>query len=542
MSGFGERFRRAGYETPKPLIVVDGKPIIHHVIDLFPGDHDFIFICNEDHLQNQSFRMREILEETGVRHRIHSIPPHKLGPVHAVLSAKELLDPHLQTIVNYADFTCFWSFEDFALAVSQPNVQGAVPAYRGFHPHSGGTTNYAYIRETDGLLEEIREKQPFTDQKTEEFASSGTYFFQNAGMMIHYLERQVAENINVQGEFYASSAFDLMARDKKDVLVYEINYFMQWGTPQDLAEYEFWSQKLAGLSRLQNGALPIRGTGATLILASGRGSRFTSKGYQTPKPLLKIGGKTILNQVSKVGEEKALCLISTLGPAAMGDVVKSNALSRQFSMQELSGGQADSASFLVDQLPADFEGTLTIFPSDTLFADESGGIPVGQALPVPDVLTVWAQTPSTFNLQNPENFGWIGLDGDDLWSSVKTAPSRINPMVMSGAFTFSSPALFRRLYQELCSSGSLVNGERYLDSMVQTAIEMGINVKVFTPSATVTLGTPYEFETYRYWQACFDLWSTHPYSLEKDIFIDPADVPAVREELSTTLHKAEEWG
>lgn len=47
MSGFGERFRRAGYDVPKPLIEIDGMPIIAHVIDMFPGEHDFIFICNQ---------------------------------------------------------------------------------------------------------------------------------------------------------------------------------------------------------------------------------------------------------------------------------------------------------------------------------------------------------------------------------------------------------------------------------------------------------------------------------------------------------------
>ena len=41
MSGFGERFRRAGYQIPKPLIEVDGKPIIAHVIDLFPQETNF---------------------------------------------------------------------------------------------------------------------------------------------------------------------------------------------------------------------------------------------------------------------------------------------------------------------------------------------------------------------------------------------------------------------------------------------------------------------------------------------------------------------
>ena len=46
MSGFGERFRRAGYTVPKPLIKIDGKPIIEHVIDMFPGETNFIFICN----------------------------------------------------------------------------------------------------------------------------------------------------------------------------------------------------------------------------------------------------------------------------------------------------------------------------------------------------------------------------------------------------------------------------------------------------------------------------------------------------------------
>ena len=35
MSGFGERFRAAGYAVPKPLIEVDGKTIIQHVVEMF---------------------------------------------------------------------------------------------------------------------------------------------------------------------------------------------------------------------------------------------------------------------------------------------------------------------------------------------------------------------------------------------------------------------------------------------------------------------------------------------------------------------------
>ncbi len=50
MSGQGHRFVQAGYQTPKPLIQVEGKPIIEHVLNMFPGEEDVIFICNEEHL------------------------------------------------------------------------------------------------------------------------------------------------------------------------------------------------------------------------------------------------------------------------------------------------------------------------------------------------------------------------------------------------------------------------------------------------------------------------------------------------------------
>lgn len=62
MSGFGERFRRAGYQVPKPLIEIEGKPIIAHIIDMFPGEQNFIFICNQAHLDEAGYSMETILK------------------------------------------------------------------------------------------------------------------------------------------------------------------------------------------------------------------------------------------------------------------------------------------------------------------------------------------------------------------------------------------------------------------------------------------------------------------------------------------------
>ncbi|MBU3619993.1 sugar phosphate nucleotidyltransferase [Polynucleobacter sp. JS-Fieb-80-E5] len=108
MSGFGERFRAAGYSVPKPLIEVEGKPIIAHVIDMFPGETNFFFICNQEHLDEQSFHMKEILQAYCPTGRVIGISPHKLGPIHAVFQIEALLNPDEQTVVNYCDFTCYW--------------------------------------------------------------------------------------------------------------------------------------------------------------------------------------------------------------------------------------------------------------------------------------------------------------------------------------------------------------------------------------------------------------------------------------------------
>lgn len=52
MSGLGKRFVEAGYQLPKPLIEVDGYPMIKHVLDLFPDVTNVTFICNEKHIKN----------------------------------------------------------------------------------------------------------------------------------------------------------------------------------------------------------------------------------------------------------------------------------------------------------------------------------------------------------------------------------------------------------------------------------------------------------------------------------------------------------
>ena len=76
-------------------------------------------------------------------------------------------------------------YDEFKSFVDETDCDGCVVCYTGFHPHMLGGDNYAFCKiqenNPDGTLSnkilEIREKQPFTDNKMNEYASSGTYYF-----------------------------------------------------------------------------------------------------------------------------------------------------------------------------------------------------------------------------------------------------------------------------------------------------------------------------------------------------------------------------
>ena len=74
---------------------------------------------------------------------------------------------------------------------------------QGVPSHSLGDTNYAYVRE-EGGCQDIQEKQPYTDNRMEEYASSGTYYFSSALVMKEAMSDMVDQGMDLNGEYYVS--------------------------------------------------------------------------------------------------------------------------------------------------------------------------------------------------------------------------------------------------------------------------------------------------------------------------------------------------
>jgi NDP-sugar pyrophosphorylase family protein len=518
MSGFGERFRAAGYNMPKPLIKVEGKTIIQHIVEMFPGETDFTFICNSEHLNHERFSMRETLNIIAPKGRIVSISPHKLGPIHAVLQALDYLDFSKPTIVNYADFTCDWSYADFCKYVKSTNCDGAIPCYRGFHPHTLWSNYYAYVPEKNFRALDIQEKKPFTDSPREEFASSGTYYFKSATIMKRYFELCVSNDLKVGGEYYVSMAYKSMIKDGLDVQVYELNHFMQWGTPADFEEYLYWSDTFKAILREKD--VPSH-KGALMLPMAGLGSRFQESGYDIPKPLIPVSGKYMavqaLMDLPQTDQQKFILRKDLIKLNQIKESLEASASRPIFTLlSSMTDGQASTCIEGIDGLDSNEPLTIAACDNGMIYdAEKFNSLMKSDKI---DVI-VWVARGYPGAIRSPKMYGWVDANnsGEIKNISVKKAlkDPRNDPIVV-GAFTFKKLDYFVKSVEKMKERGAKINNEYYVDTAINDSVSLGLRCVVFEIEYYICWGAPHDLKTFEYWQSCFNNWKSHPYEIEKD--------------------------
>ena len=505
MSGAGSRFVVAGYTTLKPLIEVEGRPIIEHVINMFPGESDFLFICSDDALSTTP--LRQVLQRICPRGRIVPIAAHKLGPVHAVLQVRELIRRDVPVIVNYCDFGMDWSYPDFRDKVKNLGCAGAIAAYRGFHPHSLGPNLYAYMRHKDNYLLEIREKHCFTNRRMEEYASTGTYYFRTGELLLRYFDQAVLLNLQTNGEFYASSPYNLLVRDGLDVLIYQVSRFFQWGTPDDLEEYLGWSDYFL---TAHNGARRMARKGSILVTMAGSGARFAKEGYTDPKSLIDVDGepmvRRVLRSLPRAGRRVVVCRTELARHRAFHSAVDDpgSATLQLVTADRPTDGQASTCLLARDCL--DPLQPVLVAPCDTVVAYDEKKYEALTACPEVDCL-VWTFQNHPHANRNPEQYAWVVAAGDGAVRQIicKQPPHgdlrKANGV--TGIFWFRRAMDLMENAEQLIASQSRVKGEFYLDSVIPLLIQKNFRVLCFPIRHYICLGTPDDVQTYQYWAPYF---------------------------------------
>jgi len=245
MAGFGNRFVEAGYRDPKPLITVNGKRILEYICGMFDKEDELIFICNDYHLATTP--MKKIILEIRPDATVVLVPSHKKGPVYTMAGMESYIDDNEEVIVCYCDNPYLWNYTEFKKWIKESESDGCILSHVGFHPHRLSSTFMAYMKESNLVVSEIKEKEPYTEDPMQEHASTGTYYFKKGSYIKKYFQQLMDSDINYNGEYYVTLVYNLLIQDNLKVTCYPTDFVTVFGTPEEVENFEAWQTILGGL-------------------------------------------------------------------------------------------------------------------------------------------------------------------------------------------------------------------------------------------------------------------------------------------------------
>ena len=484
MTGVGQRFVDAGYRELKPLISVDGKPIVEHVLGMFNNAERVVCIVSADHPQ------RDILISEILRIRPDALTPtiaaHKLGPGHAILEAKDSIDPNLPTLVSYCDWSGEWNAAEMIEQLKE--FSGSILTYSGFHPHMMRNNKFAYVKKQGPLVVDIQEKQPFTETPMNEEASSGCYGFASGHLLINALEVQKRDDDCLNGEFYISLTYKNILRSELKVGTVLMDKFYQWGTPEDLRDWEYWNTTVNALPGSSNEALKAH----NLILAAGKGSRVANIAKES-KPNIEISGQQLWEYSAPPEILFESCKIITreeVGIVGRGDI-------ELIIIPSVTEGQAISAKIGIEHIEKNSSLPVNVLSSDNAFTPEVFYEAFKKSSK--GEVIVWIAKDYPISQLNPKQYAWINLKEKKVIK--KNAPPNFHEWdLITGNFTFRNRDVALNLINELEDKNLRVNGEFYLDSLIELAFDNQLDVQTVAIRNFIAIGTPEEYWTYQYFR------------------------------------------
>jgi dTDP-glucose pyrophosphorylase len=247
IAGGGASFKAAGYTFPKPLIDINGKPMIELVLEkLTPKvPHKFIIICLKE--QYDKFSMHQIFNlATHGNFEVILLNSSTQGAASTVLTAIDHINNNNELIIANGDQIIDIAIDKFIKISRTSKSDGAILTFNSHHPR----WSYARVNKK-GLVLEVAEKKVISDK-----ATAGIYYFKLGKDLVEGAFSMIEKNIRYNNDFYVAPIFnELILKDKK-VISFDIKQSQMHGlgTPEDLQNYlRFLEQpkKITGILKIR---------------------------------------------------------------------------------------------------------------------------------------------------------------------------------------------------------------------------------------------------------------------------------------------------
>jgi NDP-sugar pyrophosphorylase family protein len=214
-----------GYTFPKPLIDVNGKPMIQQVVENINIKGRFIFIVQKQHYEK--YNLKYLLNAISPGCVIVQTDGLTEGSACTLMLAKDHINNDDPLILANSDQLIEWDANHFVYASMSEGVDGCISTFENTHPKF----SYASL-DDDGYVNQVAEKLVISNN-----ATTGIYFWRRGSDCVKYTEQMIQKNIRTNGEFYNCPVFNEAIQDGKKIKTVKADKFWCIGTPEDLENY-----------------------------------------------------------------------------------------------------------------------------------------------------------------------------------------------------------------------------------------------------------------------------------------------------------------
>lgn len=227
MAGEGSRFAKEGYQFPKPLIDVNGKPMIQRVIENLDFDAEYIFLVRKSHLEKYEGLKNSLFQITNLKTKIIEVDALTEGAACTALLAKEYIDNDEDLLIANSDQIIQYEQNNFNMLKNLTNVDSMVFCFNAVHP------KWSFVKiNSRGFATEVAEKNPISN-----IATCGIYWYRKGSDYVKYAEQMISKNIRVNNEFYIAPVYNELIQNNKTLIPFYVHKMWGIGTPEDLNIY-----------------------------------------------------------------------------------------------------------------------------------------------------------------------------------------------------------------------------------------------------------------------------------------------------------------
>tara|TARA_R110002167_G_scaffold366296_1_gene594555 strand:+ start:5462 stop:6181 length:720 start_codon:yes stop_codon:yes gene_type:complete len=227
MAGEGSRFAKEGFTFPKPLIDVNGRPMIQKVVENLDFISEYIFLVRKEHRIKYEGLIDTLERITNNSCKIVEVDRLTEGAACTALLAKDYIDVDEDLLIANSDQFIEYQKQNFLSLKSMTTADAIVWTFNAVHP------KWSFVKTNSrGYITEVAEKRPISD-----IATCGIYWYRKGSDFVKYAEKMVEKNIRVNNEFYIAPVYNELIEDSKSLIPFYVNKMWGLGTPEDLRYY-----------------------------------------------------------------------------------------------------------------------------------------------------------------------------------------------------------------------------------------------------------------------------------------------------------------